>query len=570
MSLITLKNDDNSKAYSWRNYFREPIEIEPKSSISVVSAIVKPSQNIDMEDNEAFYWTIGSTTLLNPVQTGLVNIGIENWSPNDLAEAIKDDLNSITGQPVCCGVFPDGWDCYLSAVDEKFTFSLEEQPLPLELPIQQTWTGVPNAWYNAFTLGAGANTYTSIRRTALGLPAPAEASCGANWAEGVCPRNAGHILFKPTPIGGGLIDRNMKFALGATYSIATGSQINYFTSPDGQASNAPFGSIGIRFDNGVGSAIAQPYINIGSLETGIETNKGVAYQTLVGTDPVFCIEWTTPYSMKVKYSLNYDPAVPANDFLNAVWVEMYDMATDPIGVMQFPTYLDNFSPMVQMRGANTQVEVRGTLNNEAGNWDWVAENMARTDERLQYKFDIPTTDVFVGAYPNCFLNKEIKILGDTLEVGFTNADRTEWEYGLTQQVVITEFLKRIGFDDPIIELVNDNATFKSYSLQANNDFKVANYIPTLHIQLTNLAVKSKNGIVSNNVKDIAVIPMFNEVADDNTLRYVAPYENRVNLNNLEKLNLNELDILITTDENTPATFLNHHSAVVVKIHKGEV
>lgn len=570
MSLITLKNDDNSKPYSWRCFFREPIEIEPKSSISVVSAVVKPSQNIDMEDNEVFYWTMGENTILNPVQTGRVNVGVESWVPEDLAEAITDDLNSISGQPAFLN---QGWDCFISDVDEKFTFSSTQNTLPLEAPIP-LWTGL-NATYITMAVGVGVNDYTRIRRTPAGAPTIVEMSYGASWAEGICPRNAGHIIYKPTPIGGGVIARDMRFGLGATYSTSSGSEISYFTSPAGQASGANFGLIGLRFDAGaLGSALVQPYINIGSLEVGIETNKGVAFQTVAGTDPVFCIEWTTPYSMKVKYSLNYDPAVPANDFLNAVWVDMYDMATDPVGVIQFPTYLDNLSPMVQIRGAGQQVEVRGTLSdtiNEAGNWDWVAEGMARADPRLSYEFDVDEgTDAFVGAYPNCFLNKRIKILGDTLEEGFSDADRVEWQFGLSQPLEITEFFKRIGYANPIITLVNDDATYQSSSMEADNLPIVANYIPTIHIQLTNLAVKSKNGIVANNVKDIAVIPMFDEVADDNTLRYIAPYENRININNLEKLNLNELDILITTDENTPATFLSHHSTVVVKIHKGEV
>jgi len=577
MSLITLKNDDNSKPYSWRNYLREPIEIEPKSSISVVSAVVKPSLNVNMIDSIAYYWTMGSTTQLNPVCWDRIDDGVESWITTDLAVAIEEDMNIRSNQSVFCNDGNGfGWDCFVN-VDKKFNFGLTQNPLPLELPIQQTWSGVPNVWYNPFAIGAGVNDYTRIRRTGAGVANPAESSCGASWAEGICPRNAGHIIFKPTPIGGGIIDRDMRFALGATYSTATGSQISYFTSPAGQASNAPFGTIGIRFVGGVGSAIAQSYINIGSLETGIETAKGLAYQTVAGSNPVFCIEWITPYSMKVKYSLNYDPAVPANDFLNAVWVDMYDMTNDPIGGgtnIQFPTYLDNFSPMVQMRGANNQVEVRGTLTNnfdEAGKWDWTELGFARTDPRLQYRFNIPEgTDAFVGAYPNCFLNKEIKILGDTIEVGFTEADYTEWRYGLVGNIENTEFLKRLGFTPPIIKLVNDGPSFQSYSLEATNTPVVGNYIPTLHIQLTNLAVKSKNGIVSNNVKDIAVIPLFDATPDDDFLRFLAPYENRVNLNNLEKLNLNELDILITTDENTPATFLTHHTAVVLKIHKGEV
>ena len=527
-----------------------------------------------MEDNETYYWTMGSTTELNPVYIGRLDLGQEVFTPDEIADDVSQDLRGIGGQPAYNddGIIPnESWECFTDT-DGKFVFSAKQTPVPPEQP-SEAWTGLPNAYFTT-AIGAGANDYTRIRRTGLLAPTPAEMSVGASWSEGVCPRNGGHIIFKPTPIGGGAIPRTHKYALGATYQTAIGSEITYFTSPAGQASGASFGSVGIRLDNGaLGSALAQPYVNGGNLEVGNEVDVGVAYQTVAGTNPVFCIEWVSPYSLLIKYSLNYDPTVPATDFLNANWITMYDMRADPVGVIQLPTYLDNLSPMVLIRGAGEQVEVRGTLTTsieEAGKWDWVAEGYARTNAKLRRRMNVPTTDVFVGAYPNIFLNKEIKILGDTIEVGFTNADRAEWENGLNVNVIDTEFLKLLGFTPPIIELVNDDATYQSSSLTANNLPTTSNTIPTLHIQMTSLAIKSKNGIVSNNVKDIAVIPLFDETGNDDILRFIAPYENRINLNNLEKLTLNELDILITTDENEPADFLTHHSAIVVKIHKGEV
>lgn len=572
MSLITLKNNDTSKPYSWRNYFTEPIEIEPKSSVSVVSAVVKTSKTLDMEDNETYYWTMGSTTELNPVYIG--KLTGEVFTPDEIADDVSIDLRGRGGQPAYNddGIAPDeSWECFTDS-DKKFVFSAKQTPTPPEQP-SEAWTDLPNAYFST-AIGAGANDYTRIRRTAIVAPTPVEMTVGASWSEGVCPRNGGHIIFKPTPIGGGAIPRTHKYALGATYQTAIGSELGYFTSPAGQASGASFGSVGIRFDNGaLGSALVQPYVNGGNLEVGNEVDVGVAYQTVAGTNPVFCIEWVSPYSLLIKYSLNYDPTVPATDFLNANWITMYDMRADPVGVIQLPTYLDNLSPMVLIRGAGEQVEVRGTLTTsivESGKWDWVAEGYARTDAKLRRRMNVPTTDVFVGAYPNIFLNKELKILGDTIAVGFTNADRTEWENGLNVDIIQTEFLKLLGFTPPIIELVNDDATYQSSSVVADNLPSTTNIIPTLHIQLTNLAIKSKNGVVANNVKDIAIIPLFDETPDDDNLSYQAPYENRVNLNNLDKLTLNELDILITGDNNIPADFLTHHSLVVLKIHKGEV
>jgi hypothetical protein len=574
MSLITLKNDDNSKPYSWRNYFREPIEIEPKSSISLVSAVVKTSKDFDMEDSETFYWTMGSTTELNPVYQGRLDLGIDTFTAEQLANDVTDDLLTIGGQALFNndGFAPnESWSLKLNN-DQKFVFSAKQNPVPDELP-SQAWTGIPNAYFTS-AIGAGANDYTRIRRTGLLAPTTAEQSVGASWSQGICPRNGGHIIFKPTPLGGGGIPRGHKYALGSTNPTAVGSEISYFTSPAGQASGASFGQIGIHLQPGAGgSALAQPYFNDGDLEVGNEINVGASYQTIVGTNPVFCIEWVSPYSMLIKYSLNYDPTNPGTDFLNANWVTMYDMRADPAGVIQIPTYLDNHSPMVQIVSLNEQVEVRGTLTttiDQSGKWDWVAEGYGRDDPKLRSRMNIPTTDDFVGVYPNVFLKKDVKILGDTKEVGFTDADRVEWENGFSVPLTSTEFSKLLGFTPPIITLVNTDPTYREYQAVGNNKPSVNNKIPTLHIQMTNLAIKSKNGVVSNNVKDVSIIPLFDDDDEDDVLRYIAPYENRINLNNLEKLNLNELDILITGDGNQPADFLTHHTCLVVKVHKGEV
>ena len=574
MSLITLKNNDTSKPYSWRNYFREPLEIEPKSSISLVSAVVNPKTTINMIESKTFYFRMGKNTILNPVQTGQLDPNTEVFDIADLVENIQEELRAKSGQPTFCNNIPTlGWESFIDTTLAnlgKITFVLSANALPDELPTE-VWTDVPNTYFTT-VLGVGATTYTRIVRTGVVAPTMAEMSCGASWSEGICPRNGGHMIFKPRAIGG-VYQRDQKFALGATYQTESGSQLNYFQTPAGQAGGAPFGSIGIHMIAGaLGSALAQPYVNLGDFVTGGETPLGVAYQTVGATPVVFCIEWVDPYSMLIKYSLDYAPAVPGTDFLNATWVTMYDMRNDAGEKLQFPTYIDNFSPMVLMRGINTQLEVRGTLSttvDKAGKWDWVSLGYARDAEQLEHKIDLDELgDAFVGAYPNVYLNKKIEILGDTIGINFVTAD--SWEQGIIGDLQPTEFSLRIGSTDLNIVLENDSATYDIYSDVMEKLPTISNYIPTMHIQLTNLGIKSKNGVVSNNVKDIAVIPLFDAVQEDNTLHYIAPYENRINLNNLEYLNINELDILITDDENIPADFLREYSSVIIKIHKGEV
>jgi hypothetical protein len=528
-----------------------------------------------MSGNEFFYFRMGESTELNPVQICQLDPNIEVYTKQELVDSIELQLYGKSGQPTFCNNNNNilsnlGWKCGIGALDSKIKFQLNANALPQELPTG-AWTDLPNAYFNV-AIGASAADYTRIRRTGVGAPTPAEMSCGASWSEGICPRNGGHMIFKPSE-SGGVYPRDQKFALGATYRTVSGSQLNYFQTPVGQTNGASFGTIGIQMVAGaLGSALAQPYINNENFEEGDETDVGTPYQTVAGTPVAFCIEWIDPYSMLIKYSLDYDPNVPATDFENATWVTMFDGRDDGGVKLQFPTYIDNFSPMILIRGINQQVFVRGTLSTteiEAGKWDWLALGYDRDDDVFSRLVDEDEEgDVFVGAYPNIYLNKKIEILGDT--IGLDEATADQWALGIIGDLEPTEFSKRIGFTAPIIELLNEDEDYDNYSVIADNTLVISNYIPTMHIQLTNLGIKSKNGVVSNNVKDIAVIPLFDTTPDDNSYHYIAPYENKINLNNLEKLTINELDILITSDENIPATFLTDHSSVVVKIHKGEV
>ena len=96
--------------------------------------------------------------------------------------------------------------------------------------------------------------------------------------------------------------------------------------------------------------------------------------------------------------------------------------------------------------------------------------------------------------------------------------------------------------------------------QGNDDF-------TLHFQLTNFPIQSSQGVKSTKNKTIEVVNNLElstrELNNYSSHSHTAPVLNWVDLNNYGELNLNRIDVLITNDDNEPATNLTHHSSLVV-------
>ena len=75
-----------------------------------------------------------------------------------------------------------------------------------------------------------------------------------------------------------------------------------------------------------------------------------------------------------------------------------------------------------------------------------------------------------------------------------------------------------------------------------------------------------------NVKDVGVIPQFNDTEKSNSntqLYFESSYENKINLNNLQTININQIDVLVTYDNNTQARILENSSTFVLKFHLGK-
>ena len=170
------------------------------------------------------------------------------------------------------------------------------------------------------------------------------------------------------------------------------------------------------------------------------------------------------------------------------------------------------------------------------------------------------------------MKKDVKVLTNTsVTDGFTQQKREDWDNGI-QFWYGTQIGKILGFSsyEQILTPSTIDPLISNYV--GTEGVTNTNLLPTLHIQLTNFGIKSKNGVVSNDVKDVGVIPQFNDTEKSNSntqLYFESSYENKINLNNLQTININQIDVLVTYDNNTQARILENSSTFVLKFHLGK-
>ena len=108
-----------------------------------------------------------------------------------------------------------------------------------------------------------------------------------------------------------------------------------------------------------------------------------------------------------------------------------------------------------------------------------------------------------------------------------------------------------------------------YGLNGGHTIHLTERVNSLHIQLTNLAIQSQNGVRSTQNKTIAVVAtqdayIQNDPLNSNNIyNDTAPVINWIDLNNFNEIELNKIDVLITYDDNTEATSLENRSDITI-------
>ena len=145
----------------------------------------------------------------------------------------------------------------------------------------------------------------------------------------------------------------------------------------------------------------------------------------------------------------------------------------------------------------------------------------------------------------------------------------------TEMAYVLGFLSKQDFPAPIIlEVDSFPADGSGYDKEGKNVIQPTNESFSNHYQITNLPITSQNGVVSSQTKTIYIANSLciNDIQDEEKYRFYCdktPFPIWIDLNNLEEIQLNKIDILITKDNNTEQTALEGESQVVLQFRQKE-
>jgi len=179
---------------------------------------------------------------------------------------------------------------------------------------------------------------------------------------------------------------------------------------------------------------------------------------------------------------------------------------------------------------------------------------------------ILNNEVYYLSVPTKYLETDFFLSMTGSEAFDVNQPKTETGYVLGFRVP----------SDPtaIVELQEDPGDSSVFSLVSENTIQPSEESFTNHIQLTNLPLISQNGVVSSVAKSIFIANTLcvHSTQDMGSYRFFcdrAPYPMWIDLNNLEKIELNRLDVLITDDNNIEQNSLGGSTEIVIMFRQKE-
>ena len=188
---------------------------------------------------------------------------------------------------------------------------------------------------------------------------------------------------------------------------------------------------------------------------------------------------------------------------------------------------------------------------------YIVHNPTKTTLDLDQTIQIPQFGTDVWGNPNAgytypldpFLNKFFSIGAPQTSLGY-----------------------ELGFGEDANQEITTGAPtqYEQYKATATSNFQTSKNVNSVHLQLSNLPIQSKNAMIQGGVKDIAVVPCYDalKVNDDvvnNTdiYHHQVGEKNWIDLNNIQTLYLNNLDVYITYDNNTPAYGIKDETDILV-------
>ena len=322
--------------------------------------------------------------------------------------------------------------------------------------------------------------------------------------------------------------------------------------------------------------------------------------------------WTSPYCIAVEYCFRYRqetdlpfaPGVAGGDPMTE-WVLLYDMNNDPAVRPQIliPGYYGDLT-MVEYPLGNLE------NTNRKGFFDYRKSYRILANQALNTDLDmspLPSTSFYegrsldelktlcintsgagttptprlVGLTAESFKadgisQKEVSIvMNPVTSIGDLTLNQTllgdEYFFLNSPDVHIGDVL---GFEGAPTQLNNNiigppAVPYVLYGVDGGHTIHLSERVNSLHIQLTNIAIQSQNGVRSTQNKTIAVVAtqdayIQNDPLNSNNIyNDTAPVINWIDLNNFNEIELNKIDVLITYDDNTEAKSLENRSDVTI-------
>ena len=572
MSLIHLssKGDAGGSATRFSNYFPNPIIIEPNSQVALVNCVLNPDGDIIITpDNNKLYFSIGviSGTTPNPQHEVIVPTG--DYTPAELATQLTTLLNTNTLQQAyrrLSGATAGGWNVSVvadtaSGEPRAFKFQSVQNAQPALtgaadderwVPIDDdtaanrttigsaaiNWNGAGNFNFVDFikaNVAANSDTYQFAHRNVHG------AYRGLK-ADGTKPFVLLH--FDTVDIGGD--DKFPEFQYGLSRSAFIEDDIgNLLPFSDFLIDGEPKYDIGVRVSTNAGSGSAADKGHLEVIFFNGTTNK-MTKRTLATGGTTFNlnsdksghlikIEWDTQTKVKIYYSNDDD------------YTTFTLIRTE---TKQYATTLNQIYSLLFQKDKLSKVELAGIYN---------------PDEIPNVHQDILLRDITIsaaGTHAQALVGAGYRTKNINLSVGdLPNYDT------LSKDGTIGE---TIGANNALIALAATATSGTSdYTTSGRPSFH--GNLSTAHIQLPNLPIKAYMGESSNISKDIAIIPRFDQSANDpsDSLFYEANEKIWIDLKNAERITSNEMTVAIKDSKNRALEGIHQPSAITIIFRKGQ-
>lgn len=330
--------------------------------------------------------------------------------------------------------------------------------------------------------------------------------------------------------------------------------------------------------------------------------------------------WTSPYTFAVEYCLRYNeatdtpylPGTAGGDPMSE-WVLLYDMNNDtefgakggyllpgwygdltlveyPVGNINYPLRKGWFDYRQSYRPRQNQAlnldSTMPLLDNQPYYQGRELQNLRPVVINDGGTSPITTPPLYAGVDPEKFVNDPTLDTNGCSEKQCTLVLNPITNVGKLGEVLNllgdqyfylnnpdTHIGDQIGIEDspnPLnTNILGGAEDFEVYGLDGGHSIHLSERVNSLHIQLENLPIQSQNGVKSTQNKTIAVVATQDALTTSDPLNSNNIYNdeahnhNWIDLNNYSEMELQQISVKITYDDNTEAKSLVNRSDVTI-------